>query len=157
MTGDEGRTGPYRERLHLPIHWWFFVWSMLGTFWLALAVAVPPVVLWVATGALVAAIVGPLLAWGSAVVAVDAGVLRAGRAHIDVDLLGAVTALDRDATRLQAGQDADPRAHLLLRPYLARAVRVDIKDPQDPTPYWLISSRRPGRLALAITSGRSRS
>ncbi len=157
VTGDKRATRPYRERLRLPMRWWLVVWLMLASFWLALAVAVPPVVLWASTSALVAAIVGPLLGWGSAVVAVDAGVLRAGRARIDVDLLGVVTALDRDETRLLAGRDADPRAYLLLRPYLADAVRVGIADPRDPTPYWMISTRHPERLAAAITSRRSSS
>jgi hypothetical protein len=42
-----------------------------------------------------------------------------------------------------AGRDADARAYLLLRPYLKRAVRVEITDPADPTPYWLVSTRHP--------------
>ena len=37
-----------------------------------------------------------------------------------------------------------------LRPYLSRAVRIGIDDPADPTPYWLVSSRRPDRLAAAL-------
>ena len=46
-----------------------------------------------------------------------------------------------------AGVDADARAYLLLRPYLKRAVQVDLADPADPTPYWLLqhaTSRNPG-------------
>ena len=52
--------------------------------------------------------------------------------------------------RLQAGRDADARAYLLLRPYLKRGVRIDLTDPSDPAPYWLISSRRPDGLAAAL-------
>ena len=62
-----------------------------------------------------------------------------------------MTALDAEEMRLQAGRDADARAYLLLRPYLKRGVRVDLTDPSDPAPYWLISSRRPDRLAAALT------
>jgi len=29
-------------------------------------------------------------------------------------------------------------------------VRVDLNDPADPTPYWVVSSRRPTELAGAI-------
>jgi len=61
-----------------------------------------------------------------------------------------VTPLDAEAMRLQAGRDADARAFLLLRPYLKRGVRVDLTDPTDPAPYWLISSRHPDRLAAAL-------
>ncbi len=49
-----------------------------------------------------------------------------------------------------AGPEADARAYLLLRPYLKRAVRVEITDPADPAPYWLVSSRRPEELARAV-------
>jgi hypothetical protein len=29
-------------------------------------------------------------------------------------------------------------------------VRVDLEDPLDPTPYWLLSTRRPQELAAAL-------
>ena len=54
-----------------------------------------------------------------------------------------MTALDADGVRRLAGVDADARAYLLLRPYLKRGVRIDITDPADPAPYWLVSCRRP--------------
>ena len=85
------------------------------------------------------------------------GVFRAGRAHIEGRHLGAVEALDAEQTRRTAGPEADARAYLVLRPYLKRAVRVQITDPADPAPYWLVSSRRPEELAgaLSILAGRS--
>jgi hypothetical protein len=99
-----------------------------------------------------ALVAGLLLAYGSARVLVADGELHAGRARIGAEHLGAATALDADATRRLAGVDADARAHLLLRPYLKRAVRVEITDPADPTPYWLVSTRHPDRLAGAVTT-----
>ena len=60
------------------------------------------------------------------------------------------TPLDADATRRLAGVEADARAYLLLRPYLKRAVRVEITDPADPAPYWLVSTRHPDELAAAL-------
>jgi hypothetical protein len=47
--------------------------------------------------------------------------------------------------------EADARAYLLLRPYLKRAVRIEITDPADPAPYWLLSTRRPDQLAGVLT------
>jgi hypothetical protein len=78
------------------------------------------------------------------------GWFRAGRARIEAVHLGSVDALDAEETRRVAGPEADARAYLLLRPYLKRAVRVEITDPADPTPYWLVSSRDPDRLAQAV-------
>ena len=141
----------FAERLSVPLRWWVQGTMLVATLWLALVVAVPLTVAWVVTGAALALLATLLVGYGAARITVDDGVLRAGPAHISTDLVGTVTALDADAMRLQAGQDADVRAFLLLRPYLKRGVRVDLADPSDPTPYWLISSRRPDRLAAALT------
>ena len=78
------------------------------------------------------------------------GWFRAGRARIEATHLGTVTALDAEQTRRVAGPEADARAYLLLRPYLKRAVKVEITDPADPAPYWLVSSRHPDELARAV-------
>lgn len=141
----------YAERLTVPLRWWVQGTMMVATIWLALVVAVPLAVAWAVTGAAMALLAGLFVAYGAARVSVDGGVLRAGRAHISTDFVGAVRALDAEAMRLQAGRDADARAHLVLRPYLKRGVRVDITDPADPAPYWLISCRRPERLAAALS------
>ena len=62
--------------------------------------------------------------------------------------------LDREETRRVHGVDADARAFLLTRPYLHRSVQVPLHDPSDPTPYWLLSTRHPERLAAALTGSR---
>nr|WP_284301161.1 DUF3093 family protein [Homoserinibacter gongjuensis] len=41
-------------------------------------------------------------------------------------------------------------AWLLIRGWIPDVVRVELDDPQDPTPYWIISSRRADELAAAI-------
>jgi hypothetical protein len=53
---------------------------------------------------------------------------------------------------VDAGVDADARAYLVLRPYVKRAVRVPLLDPDDPTPYWLVSCRHPDRVLSALRS-----
>ena len=107
-------------------------------------------VAWTVAGLAMALLVAGLLSYGSARLEVADGAFRAGRARIDAGFLGSAEALDADATRRVAGPQADARAFLLLRPYLKRAVRVAITDPADPAPYWLVSSRRPDRLAEAL-------
>ncbi len=86
-----------------------------------------------------------LVTYGRARVGLEGDELVAGKAHIPLRFVGDVVALDAEGVRRQAGVDADARAYLLLRPYLKRGVRIDITDPADPTPYWLVSCRRPGR------------
>jgi hypothetical protein len=140
----------FAERLSVPLRWWVQGTMLVATLWLALVVAVPLYVAWTVTGIGLAVMVSLFLSYGAARISVGNEELRAGRAHISTDHIGAVTALDPDAMRLQAGRDADARAFLLLRPYLKRGVRVDLTDPSDPTPYWLISSRQPDRLVAAL-------
>lgn len=141
----------YAERLLVPLRWWVWATMFLATFWLAFIVALPAWIAWAGTLALVACVYG-LFAWaGSAQVAVRDGTLYAGTAHIALGLIGRVEALDKDATRRVHGVDADARAFLVTRPYISRSVQVYIEDPADPTPYWLISTRHPRRLAAALT------
>ena len=51
--------------------------------------------------------------------------------------------LDPRASRRVVGVEADARAFLLIRPYLKESVRVWLDDPEDPTPYWVVSTRQP--------------
>lgn len=143
-------TTAYAERLSVPLRWWVQGTMLVASLWLATVVALPLVVSWLVTGTALALLAALLLSYGAARIVVADGVLRAGRARIDVGHLGAATPLDPDAARRLAGVEADARAYLLLRPYLKRAVRVEIIDPADPAPYWLISTRRPDELVAAL-------
>jgi hypothetical protein len=140
----------YRERLGVPLRWWVQGTMLVASLWLATIVAVPGPVAWAATAITMALLAAGLLSYGSARLEIADGVFRAGRARIGSEHLGVVEALDAERTRRVAGPEADARAFLLLRPYLKRAVRVEITDPADPAPYWLISSRRPEELAGAL-------
>jgi hypothetical protein len=140
----------YRERLHVPLRWWVQATMFLATLWLALIVALPGWVAWAASTALLGVLYG-IFGWlGSARVEVREGVPYAGPATIPLALVREAQALDKEATRRVHGVDADARAFLVTRPYISRAVKVSIDDPADPTPYWLISSRHPGRLASVL-------
>jgi hypothetical protein len=128
---------------------------LLATLWLAFIVAMPAVAAWSATAVLVLLTFGGFAWLGSALVEVRDGVLYAGPAHISLTLLGTAEALDNEETRRIHGVDADARAFLCTRPYLKRAVKVPVHDPGDRTPYWLISTRHPQRLAAALGTNAS--
>jgi len=142
----------YTERLTVPLRWWVQGTMFVATLWLAVAVAAPAAVAAV-TGLTCLALMATLFLWyGAATVRVEDEVFHAGRAHIPTAYVGTVTALDEAGTRLVAGRDADARAFLVIRPYLKRSVKVEITDPADPTPYWLVSTRRPSLLAAALSA-----
>jgi Protein of unknown function (DUF3093) len=142
----------YRERLGVPLRWWVQGTMLVASLWLACIVAVPGAVAWTVTAIAMALLVAGLVSYGSARLEVGDDGFRAGRARIGPEHLGAAEALDAQGTRRVSGPEADARAFLLLRPYLKRAVRVEITDPADPTPYWLVGSRHPDRLAAAVTT-----
>lgn len=146
----------YDERLSVPLRWWVQGVMFVATVWLAMVVAMPGSWAWSLTAAILALLALAFVAYGSARIVIADGRLQAGRARIDAAYLGRAEPLDAEATRRTAGVDADARAYLLLRPYLKRAVRIEIVDPADPTPYWLVSTRHPDGLAAALTELTSR-
>lgn len=142
----------HRERLLPPPSWWVgglafaLVWG-----WLVLVLSGPSAAV-LTTAGVGAGVALALWRYGAATLVVEDGALRAGRARIDVEHLDGVEVLDRDAMRRWHGPDADARAWLVHRTYVAGGVRATVSDPTDPTPYWLLSSRRPDDLARALTS-----
>jgi len=83
-------------------------------------------------------------------VRVAGGVLHVPGARIPLDHLGGVTPLTREGTRRVRGPLAEPRAYVVTRGWLAQSVRVQVEDPDDDTPYWLVGTRRPAELAAAL-------
>ncbi|QGQ19514.1 DUF3093 family protein [Cellulomonas sp. JZ18] len=84
------------------------------------------------------------------VVHVERGTLRAGTARIPVRLLADPRTLTREELRVEMGPALDARAYACLRAWIGTAVRVEVRDPQDPTPYWIVSTRRPDDLVAAL-------
>ncbi len=154
-----GSTAPtpgaqYRERLRVPVLWWVLLLLFLASVWAALAVSTAPLVMGITSAVAVAVGAGLLVGYGAVRIEVGDSALRAGRAHLEWAWCGPATALDAQESRRLRGVEADARAFLLLRPYIATAVRVEVTDPDDPTPYWMLSTRHPQRLAESINQAR---
>jgi len=97
-----------------------------------------------------------LLILAAPVIAVTDGEFIAGRARIPLSALGAVTAFSGEEARLERGPRLDARAWLLIRGWVDPVVRVTLEDLNDPTPYWLVSTRRPTDVIAAIDRLRPR-
>lgn len=147
-TPSGAPAGAFRERLWPGPLGWAAVVGFAAT----LAVVFVPV------DTLLAVVVGVLALLGGLAaavltaprVAVERGTLQAGTARIPVRLLAAPRVLDRAALRTEMGPALDARAFACLRAWIGTAVRVDVRDPQDPTPYWIVSTRRPAELVAAL-------
>ena len=140
----------YRERLWPSPGVWLLVPLMGAT----AAVAVLPVsTTWAVVAAV--AVMTALVVWAvrsSPVVAVDDGHLVAGRARLPLGVVGNVEAWRGEDARRQRGPLLDARAHLMVRGWVGPVVTVRLEDPDDPTPYWVVSTRTPERLRDALAS-----
>jgi hypothetical protein len=146
--------GSYRERLLVPVSYWLLavpVVVLLGAeTWFLVGGVVPPAVI----GVLAVIVATFLVHWSAATIEVTGAVLRAGRDTLALSEAGEVIALDEKQAMALRGPRADPSAHILLRPYLKRAVYIGLADPTDGVPYWLVATRHPDRLAAAIERAR---
>jgi hypothetical protein len=96
----------------------------------------------------------PLFLSGRIRVKVQDGVLSAGGHDLPVTTVTSIQALDREATRLRLGPQADPAAQLVVRGWIGSSVMLRLSNP-DPVPYWMVSSRHPDELAAAIKAERT--
>ncbi|KUM77081.1 DUF3093 domain-containing protein [Streptomyces curacoi] len=145
---------PYEERLTAPRSWWLI--SFLAGVSLALIVlpfGTLPMLAGLVGGTAAAAVMAS--SYGSVRIRVVGDSLIAGEAKIPVRVLGEAHVLDAEEARAWRTHKADTRAFLLLRAYIPTALRVEVTDPADPTPYLYLSTREPERLAEAIRAAKA--
>lgn len=147
-------TPPYREHLRVPIGWWLLAIPVIailgGEVYAGFGGLVPPLVY----GVLIVIVAGFMVSWSATSIEVRDGALRVGGASLPLSQAGEVVALDEKQAAALRGPRADPAAHLMLRPYLRRAVYISLANPGSGVPYWLVGTRHPAELAAAIERGR---
>lgn len=107
--------------------------------------------------AVLGAVAAGVLLWLSRIevqVAVgDGGVeLWAGEAHLPSTVIARSAEVPRSAKSATLGRQLDPAAFVLHRGWVGPMVLLVLDDPDDPTPYWLVSCRHPQRLLSALRS-----
>lgn len=76
--------------------------------------------------------------------------LCAGLAHLPVGVIAKSAEVPPSAKSSALGRQLDPAAYVVHRAWIGPMVLVVLDDPEDPTPYWLISCRRPDRVLAAL-------
>ncbi|MEU7642873.1 DUF3093 domain-containing protein [Streptomyces sp. NPDC039016] len=143
----------YEERLTAPRSWWVIaVLIGVACALMLLPLGTLPMLGGLIGGAALSAVA--VSSYGSVRIRVVGGALIAGEAKIPVSALGEAQVLDAAEARAWRTHKADARAFMLLRSYVPTAVRVEITDPEDPTPYAYLSTREPERLVSALASAR---
>lgn len=146
-------TPAYRERL------WPSPWVFITT-----ALVIPAALLVFLPISELAGIVVAIVLYGSIVVILFATTplvevtdaeFGAGRAHLPLAVVREARAIEGEEATAERGVRLDARAFLLIRGWIPGIVRVDLDDPSDPTPYWLVSTRHPRQVAAALRSAQA--
>ncbi|GHJ40650.1 DUF3093 domain-containing protein [Streptomyces sp. TS71-3] len=146
----------FEERLTAPRSWWLICFLVgIASALIALPFGSLPALGALVGGTAVAAVVAS--SYCSVRIRVVAGSLVAGEARIPVTALGASEVLGPKEAQAWRTYKADPRAFMLLRSYVPTALRVEITDPDDTTPYVYLSTRTPERLAKALAEAQAAS
>ena len=80
--------------------------------------------------------------------------LRVGPASLPGRFIAGATSVTAADKQSLLGPELNPSAFVLHRPWVGPAVRVELSDPEDPTPYWIFSVRHPEALLECLRSAR---
>ena len=140
----------FDERLSVP--WWWYV-PVVGVGVLLGAevhMGYPGVRSWLGYAVCIPLLVAALWSLSRSRVRVEGGELRVGPAVLPLRSVGRVEVVDRRDKQVALGPELDPAAFVLHRGWVGPLVRLEVTDPDDPTPYWVFSVRRPDRLLTAL-------
>ncbi len=134
-----------------PIWLWLFLLFLAGSLALAVEAALGNnLALAIMLGQVI------LIAWASISstleISVDDGFLYVGRATIERSFIASVTVLNSEEFSRIRARDANPLCWMAIRFWVPTGVRIEINDPRDPTPYWLVSTKKAAELAAALNT-----
>lgn len=146
----------YREQLWVPWWWWPTGIGLSAVLATEVNMGVRNLPDWLAYVVCAAVAVGVLL-WLSrievAVIGTGSEVeLLAGQAHLPVSVISRTAVVPRSAKSAALGRQLDPAAFVLHRNWVGPMALVVLDDPDDPTPYWMVSTRHPDRVLAALRS-----
>jgi hypothetical protein len=90
------------------------------------------------------------LYFSAPVIHVGSSNLTVGRANIPRNLLGNIEEIAKDQIFSERGPNLDPAAYKVFQGTVKTAIKITVHDSNDPTPYWIISTRKPAQLAKLL-------
>jgi hypothetical protein len=135
----------YRERLSVPWWWWPPGFGLAGLIALEVNQGVPALPNWLPFAVLLPVAAAVLLWFGEGETE-----LWVGAAHVPVSVIARSAEVPKSAKSAALGRQLDPAAYVVHRAWVGPMVLLVLDDPDDPTPYWLVSCRHPGRALTAL-------
>lgn len=131
----------FAERINWPSWLWAFLAVMVGSMYLTI---------WAPFGHLSATIISLLIVISLIYTAKKTALeivlinewLYIGDAKIQCKYIKKVSVLDRNQFIKLRGPDSDPAAFNATRFWVTTGVKIELNDKNDPTPYWLVSSKK---------------
>jgi hypothetical protein len=133
----------YRERLRTPIWWYPLGIGVAAVLAAEFHIADQRLTDWIPWGVLLPFAV--IIVWflGRSTLEIGDGELRVRDAHVALKYISGAVRLDDRSLRRLVGRDGDPAAFVSIRPWIGPGVQLLLDDADDPTPYWVISTRHP--------------
>ena len=142
----------YRERLWVPWWWWVVAAVLTGVVGYEIQLSAHGAAWSVVAYLVVAAICVSIILARSmeTVVVTGRAELRAGRGLLPREVIDRGASVPPSAKSAAMGRQLDPAAFLVHRAWIPSMVLLVLDDPDDPTPYWLVSTRHPDRVLAAL-------
>ena len=149
----------YRERLWVPWWWWLPGFALAALIALEVNQGVRALPNWVAFAVLLPVAAAVMLWFSKTELRVVSArpdqpaedtELWVGVAHLPVSVISRSAEVPRSAKSAALGRQLDPAAYVVHRAWVGPMVLVVLDDPDDPTPYWLVSCRHPDRVLSAL-------
>lgn len=140
----------YRESLRTPWWWYLVALGVAVLFAAEFHVAGLRLTVWIPFGILLPLSVFIVWWLGHSRLEIRDGELHVRGAHLPLRYVSGAIALDAQTLRRVVGREGDPAAYVSIRPWMGPGVQLWLDDPEDPAPYWIVSSRHPQRVVAAI-------
>ncbi|MEO9328641.1 DUF3093 domain-containing protein [Gordonia aurantiaca] len=151
-SDSTGGADLYDERLHVPWWWWPVAVIVTGVVGYEIQLSAHGSK-WSIIGYVATAIICVLLlsSMSRTRVRVTAdGELQAHRARLPRSVIARGATIPATAKSAALGRQLDPAAYLVHRFWVKTMVLLVLDDPDDPTPYWLVSTRHPDKVLAAL-------
>ncbi|WP_102142593.1 DUF3093 domain-containing protein [Mycobacterium hubeiense] len=155
-TRATAQTVRYRERLWVPWWWWLPGLGLAALIAYEVTLGVRSLPTWLPFAVLLP-VAAAVLLWFSKtelrIVGNSASDIElwVGPAHLPVSVIARSAEVPQSAKSAALGRQLDPAAYVVHRPWVGPMVLLVLDDPDDPTPYWLVSSRHPDRVLAALS------
>jgi hypothetical protein len=151
----------FDERLSVPWWWWPLAAVIIVPIVISVRLGHPGVPEWVPVAVLapLAALALIRLSRQRVTVTEDRDgepLLRVGPASLPGRFIAGATSVTAADKQSLLGPELNPSAFVLHRPWVGPAVRVELSDPEDPTPYWVFSVRHPEALLECLRTAHPR-